>query len=129
MGGKDSSQSCVLVWHIFKYSGLADEFKIERCRLSKLVDYLYAHYSQKIGYHNWGHAFSTFHLMYVLMESVVLESVLPRLDVMSLLLAALGHDVEHEGFNNTFLINKRAELAIRYNDLSVLENHHASVTV
>ena len=45
-------------------------------------------------------------------------------DVMAYTLAAACHDVDHPGFSNPFLIEKRDKLAIRYNDESVLENHH-----
>mmetsp|Transcript_4008 Transcript_4008/g.9349 ORF Transcript_4008/g.9349 Transcript_4008/m.9349 type:complete len:876 (-) Transcript_4008:147-2774(-) len=42
------------------------------------------------------------------------------------IIAALGHDVGHFGKNNLFLINARHELAVTYNDRSVLENFHAA---
>ena len=39
----------------------------------------------------------------------------------------VGHDIEHGGYNNAFLISTNDRLSLRYNDHSVLENHHASV--
>nr|XP_033472868.1 high affinity cGMP-specific 3',5'-cyclic phosphodiesterase 9A isoform X1 [Epinephelus lanceolatus] len=41
--------------------------------------------------------------------------------------AAVCHDLDHPGFNNTYQINARTELAVRYNDISPLENHHCAV--
>ena len=38
------------------------------------------------------------------------------------------HDVGHPGFNSPYLIEKNDEIAIRYNDISVLENFHVAST-
>jgi len=50
------------------------------------------------------------------------------LDILALLVSALCHDLGHPGFNNAFQVNAQTELAIKYNDMSVLENHHSSLT-
>lgn len=36
------------------------------------------------------------------------------------------HDFEHPGFNNAYLVETHHEYAIKYNDVSVLENHHVA---
>jgi len=41
-------------------------------------------------------------------------------------IAAACHDLNHPGLNNAFLVNIEDPIAILYNDLSVLENTHAS---
>ena len=48
------------------------------------------------------------------------------LDLLGILIAALGHDLGHPGLTNPFHINSSSELAITYNDVSCLENFHAS---
>jgi len=40
------------------------------------------------------------------------------------IVSALIHDIDHPGVNNNFEVNRRSELALLYNDVSVLENHH-----
>ena len=48
------------------------------------------------------------------------------LDIISVIISALGHDIGHPGLTNTFHINASSNLAITYNDISCLENFHAS---
>ena len=48
------------------------------------------------------------------------------LDLLSIFIAALGHDIGHPGLTNNFHINASTELAITYNDASCLENFHCS---
>jgi len=48
------------------------------------------------------------------------------LDLLSIIIAALGHDIGHPGLANTYHINGSTDITITYNDISVLENFHAS---
>jgi hypothetical protein len=51
-----------------------------------------------------------------------------ELDIVSLIIAGLTHDVGHPGLTNKFMINSKNELSIIYNDQSVLENFHCAKT-
>ena len=44
-----------------------------------------------------------------------------------MVISCIGHDLDHPGFNNAYQINASTDLAIIYNDISPLENHHAAV--
>ena len=44
-----------------------------------------------------------------------------------LLISSMVHDTDHPGVNNLYLVATRDRLALRYNDKSVLENHHIAV--
>ena len=49
------------------------------------------------------------------------------LQVMAGFLSCLLHDVAHPGVDNNFLIGIKHPKALRYNDTSVLENHHCAI--
>ena len=48
------------------------------------------------------------------------------LDLLGIIVSAMGHDLGHPGLNNNYLINSSSDLAITYNDASCLENFHTS---
>lgn len=80
-------------------------------------------------FHNWFHAFSVFQMCYFqFFRAPSIVEKLTLLDVFGLLISCLCHDIDHPGFNNSFLIESESPLALRHNDISVLENHHASLT-
>lgn len=49
------------------------------------------------------------------------------LESISLLIAAIGHDLSHPGNNNMYEINTQSILACFYNNRSVLENYHSYI--
>jgi hypothetical protein len=49
--------------------------------------------------------------------------------VAALCIASICHDLNHDGMNNAYYVNSEHELALIYNDNSVLENMHASNTL
>lgn len=78
-------------------------------------------------YHSWLHAFDVFQFSYVSLIHGEANKFLNHQDVLALFIAEIGHDVGHLGVNNLFLKTTGHELAITYNDQSILENHHAAV--
>ncbi|MCJ1477502.1 3',5'-cyclic-nucleotide phosphodiesterase [Lambiella insularis] len=55
-----------------------------------------------------------------------ITALLKPVDALTLLVAAIGHDVGHPGVNNGFLMALRAPLAQLYNNSSVLEAFHCA---
>lgn len=51
---------------------------------------------------------------------------LSPMEIFCTVLSGAAHDMDHPGTNNLFEIKTRSKLAILYNDVSVLENHHAA---
>ncbi|KAJ8957041.1 hypothetical protein NQ314_006618 [Rhamnusium bicolor] len=66
-------------------------------------------------------------MLYAISWCVDLPSKIGDLEVLILLTSCICHDLDHPGYNNIYQINAKTELAIRYNDISPLENHHCSV--
>lgn len=82
-----------------------------------------------VPYHNFFHSFCVVQFAASLLHVFVCApQQLPKNDLFLILLAALVHDVDHRGLNNSFHINSGSPLALLYNDISPLENHHAATT-
>jgi 3',5'-cyclic-nucleotide phosphodiesterase len=79
-------------------------------------------------YHNFHHATNVLHITYMILRDCKLLAVLDSDIVFSILLAALTHDIDHPGNNNIYEIMTGSPLALKYNDLSVLEQHHCHLT-
>ena len=79
-----------------------------------------------IMYHNNLHGADVLHTTYALLQNPALAGVFSDLEVFAALLAAAAHDMGHPGVNNTFLNSTSHEYALVYNDISTLENYHAS---
>ena len=67
-------------------------------------------------------------MSYLLRESKILTKILTPIEKYSLLLAAICHDLDHSGRTNAFEIVTISKLSLKFNDESVLENHHAAMT-
>jgi len=78
-------------------------------------------------YHNFHHAHSVLAIVANLIRNCVPDFYSP-LEEFGILVAAVCHDVGHRGLNSDFYIKTRHELAIQYNDISVLENMHCSLS-
>ncbi|XP_076393869.1 phosphodiesterase 8 isoform X3 [Megachile rotundata] len=79
-------------------------------------------------YHNSTHAADVLQATARFMQSETLKQILEPLDEVAALIASAAHDLDHPGRSSQFLCNADSKLAILYNDLSVLESHHAALT-
>lgn len=74
-------------------------------------------------YHNNTHAADVLQTLHTMLQLGGKDYASSPLDVFSILVASVIHDVKHPGLNNNFQINTHSELAVQFNDVSVLENN------
>uniref|UniRef100_A0A3Q3EAM4 Phosphodiesterase n=1 Tax=Labrus bergylta TaxID=56723 RepID=A0A3Q3EAM4_9LABR len=101
-------------------------FNIEPEVLQQFLFEVYRRYNN-IPFHNFKHCFCVTQMMYGLIWLTDLRSEMDSIDLLIMLTSAVCHDLDHTGYNNAYQINARTELALRYNDISPLENHHCAV--
>ncbi|NXB72938.1 PDE4D phosphodiesterase, partial [Donacobius atricapilla] len=106
---------------------LLKTFKIPADTLITYLMTLEDHYHADVAYHNNIHAADVVQSTHVLLSTPALEAVFTDLEILAAIFASAIHDVDHPGVSNQFLINTNSELALMYNDSSVLENHHLAV--
>eukprot|EP00899_Mesostigma_viride_P005218 jgi/Mesvir1/14698/Mv05355-RA.1 len=110
---------------VFRRMSLMREFRLP---LEKLAKFLAAldNGMPSNGYHNSTHIADVTNSLFHLLKSSGVGAYLTRLDMLAAVIAALVHDFRHPGLNNDFVVKSADDLALRYNDLTVLENYHVS---
>ena len=118
-----------LICHfIFKILGLIDSKIILVKKLIPFLTTVSDNYLESTLYHNSLHGADVCHSLFIYIINSNLEEICETtvLDILGLVVSAAGHDLGHPGYNNNFHINSCSELALNYNDISCLENFHAS---
>uniref|UniRef100_A0A672M0M6 Phosphodiesterase n=1 Tax=Sinocyclocheilus grahami TaxID=75366 RepID=A0A672M0M6_SINGR len=118
--------TCIM-YAIFQERDLLKTFKIPADTFVTYMMTLEDHYHQDVAYHNSLHAADVAQSTHILLSTPALDAVFTDLEILAAIFAAAIHDVDHPGVSNQFLINTNSELALMYNDESVLENHHLAV--
>ncbi|KAL8449829.1 hypothetical protein Emed_002792 [Eimeria media] len=107
-------------------------YKIEGfpCSNQVVINFLWAVQLmyQPTMYHGHMHGAQVAHNVLWLARTLDLTDILTPPELVSLTVAALCHDVGHEGRNNAFYTSTNHPLSIIYNDVAVLENFHACLT-
>ncbi|XP_056884698.1 high affinity cGMP-specific 3',5'-cyclic phosphodiesterase 9A-like [Takifugu flavidus] len=122
----EEAEMLVLLQVMFTDLDFLTDLHIELDVLQNFLFEVYCHYNS-IPFHNFRHCFCVTQMMYGLIWMTDLRSKLSKLDLLTMLASALCHDLDHPGYNNIYQINAKTDLALRYNDISPLENHHCAV--
>ncbi|XP_046947443.1 cGMP-specific 3',5'-cyclic phosphodiesterase isoform X4 [Lynx rufus] len=80
-------------------------------------------YRKNVAYHNWRHAFNTAQCMFAALKAGKIQNKLTDLETLALLIAALSHDLDHRGVNNSYIQRSEHPLAQLYCH-SIMEHHH-----
>ncbi|XP_012689401.2 calcium/calmodulin-dependent 3',5'-cyclic nucleotide phosphodiesterase 1A isoform X2 [Clupea harengus] len=116
-----------MVYELLTRYDLINRFRIPVSSLVSFVEALEVGYSKhRNPYHNLIHAADVTQTAHYLMLHTGVMHWLTELEILAMVFAAAIHDFEHTGTTNNFHIQTRSEVAILYNDRSVLENHHVS---
>jgi len=118
-----------LIGHtLLKTLGLLDSRIISQKKLDSFLYTVSDSYKETTLYHNSLHGSDVAQSLCIYFISTNAEEVLETtvLDLLGMIVSAMGHDLGHPGFNNNFHINASTDLAITYNDASCLENFHTS---
>ena len=113
---------------ILEAFGLKNEKIINVNKLEAFLNSVSSQYLPTTLYHNNMHGADVCQSVCLYFLNSNAEKILQTtvLDLLSILIASLGHDLGHPGLNNNFHINARTDLALTYNDSSCLENFHCS---
>eukprot|EP01083_Nonionella_stella_P248371 859977_1 len=117
----------LLGWHLIRMNGWHTEFKVAPHKLITFLYQIQEAYHNDNWYHNKYHAADVMNNMYWYMTKCTsMDKHLDAFDRFIGVMAAVCHDVDHNGYNNSYHQRTKSYLAIRYNDQSILENHHIS---
>jgi hypothetical protein len=115
------------IWAMFSNTQIVDSYMMSPYTFSKFIVEANKYYSKnKNPFHNFKHGITVMSTAYNIFKISNLKKYFSQTGLTSMLFAGLMHDIDHTGRNNMFEINRAGKLAIRYNDDSVLENHHSA---
>eukprot|EP00798_Chlamydomonas_sp_ICE-L_P016252 gene16252-22428_t len=138
-GGRPLS---ALAFMLFKQGGIISSFKVDEQKLARFLIRIEDGYPPN-PYHCKEHAADVLRTLHVIAtrgglvktanptqqletDDSGLSAAKRALSLMTIYLAAIIHDFEHKGVNNQFLVQTGDPLALLYNDVSPMENHHIS---
>ncbi|KAL1512742.1 hypothetical protein ABEB36_002282 [Hypothenemus hampei] len=114
--------------NLFGHFDVCGALNCDERTLNNWLTVIEANYHAENWYHNSTHAADVMQATAGFLEKERMKSLMEPLDEATSLIAAAAHDVDHPGKSSAFLSNSNNPLAILYNDVTVLESHHAAMT-
>ncbi|XP_069140348.1 cGMP-specific 3',5'-cyclic phosphodiesterase-like isoform X2 [Argopecten irradians] len=107
---------------MFQEADLFNKFRIPYDVLCRWATSVKKNY-RPVTYHNWRHAFNVAQTMFTMIYTGGLKPMFRDIEVLTLLVGCLCHDLDHRGTNNAFQVKVVSPLAMLYST-SVMEHHH-----
>ena len=117
-----------LTFKIFHQLNFFETYKIPMENLVNFTGELTLGYFKDNPYHNVTHILDSMQGLYFLVRNGELTKCVKKSDILASFIATIMHDYEHPGYSNQFIVRAKHPLAIRYSDISVLENHHIAAS-
>ena len=105
-----------------------DNQMINTSKLDSFLKTVSNNYISSVLYHNSLHGADVTQTVSLYFINSNAEEILDTkvIDILSIIISSIGHDIGHPGLTNNFQINASSDMAITYNDISCLENYHTS---
>ena len=126
------------ITQIFQYWNLLRDYNISKDVFLEFLICIRTHYNSKNSFHNFRHAVSVLHISFHILKNGMANYLSP-LEVLKLLLAAIGHDMGHQARSNPFEIARSSQLrlldeGIKFQDSRLanaqkLEMHHSTLLI
>eukprot|EP01091_Cochliopodium_minus_P014769 TRINITY_DN5072_c0_g2_i2.p1 TRINITY_DN5072_c0_g2~~TRINITY_DN5072_c0_g2_i2.p1 ORF type:complete len:651 (+),score=191.39 TRINITY_DN5072_c0_g2_i2:44-1996(+) len=116
-----------ILFNLFSSWGFFEMFHIPENVFFNFIQKVRENYNDN-PYHNFLHAIDVLQTVHCILTNTNIINHLRWIDVFGLYISALCHDLDHGGKNNMFHMQTKSNLALFYNDISILENHHAAKT-
>ncbi|CAD8073508.1 unnamed protein product [Paramecium primaurelia] len=122
-----------VVFSILRRNNFIEDYKISEDALCSFLCALEYKYNKRGNqFHNYDHGVTVMQCTHAISLEIMKTQyahLLSQFTKFALILSGLCHDVSHTGRTNIFEINSLSNLAIRYHDRSVLEQHHAATSI
>ena len=111
------------IYNYFNFTDLVNQTKYDNW-----CDKIAKGYNRINFYHNDLHAADITQTSYIYFKFGLIHEIakLDTFDILAVFMSCICHDYKHPGVNNNYLIDTNNNIALSYNDLSVLENMHIS---
>jgi hypothetical protein len=121
------SQIFVQTFAYFVRTGISGRVGIDDRQLFDFLVTIRSLYND-LPYHNWFHARDALQFIYTIYITSNIRTFLSDIELFALFIAAICHDVDHNGFTNNFHRNAKTQLAYLAPNLPPLEHHHCCVS-